>query len=172
MDIEQSVGDTVWTLGYCTHAWLLRGKSLGQLERMLGFRTGRLDEGATILFLQRLPGANDFQLVGYTYSPDGTEGGHKLQPQDREPRRMESLLKSEHGWSDSDIRKYKEKMVGGKVVIRGCERLAKLCPVTAHTEGENYPPGHGVFQLKIIRPLPFKIKAKILPGEEWRGDYL
>jgi len=92
MDIEKSVGNTVWTLGYCTHAWLLRGKSLGQLERLLGCRSGRLDEGATIMFLQRSPGAADFQLAGYTYFPDGTEGGHKLEPQEREPRRMESLL--------------------------------------------------------------------------------
>ena len=95
-----------------------------------------------------------------------------MKPEERGPYRMESLLKSEHGWSDSDIRKQKEGMLRTKIVIRGYERLAKLCPVTAHTEGEQYPPGNGVFQVKITRALPFKIKAKIGAGEEWRGDYL
>lgn len=172
MDIESTVGDMIWTLGYCTQACLLRGKTLGQLEDMLGFRKGRLQNGATILFLQRLPGPDDFQLAGYTYFSDGTQGGHKLKPEERGPYRMERLLKSEHGWSDSDIRRQKEVMLRTKMIIHGYERLAKLCPVTAHIEGEQYLPGHGVFQVKIARPLPFKVKAKIGPGEEWRGDYL
>jgi len=160
MDNESSVGDMVWTLGYCTQAWFLRGKSLGQLEDMLGFTKGRLDNGATILFLQRLPGPEDFQLAGYTYFSDGTQGGHKLKLEERGPYRMESLLKSEHGWSDSDIRRQKEGMLRTKIVIRGYERLAKLCPVTAHTEGEQYPPGMVCFKLRYSRLRPKSLPAR------------
>jgi hypothetical protein len=157
--------------GFCTHAFLLRGKSLSDLEDLLGYRRGRLASGATILFLEKLPTPDDLQLAGYTYFSDGALQGHKLDAADREPYRMESLLKSEHGWNDAQIRAYKQKMIGTKIVISGHERLAKLIPTTGHTPGEEYPPGKGIFQLKIVRALTFRVKASIATGQKWLGDY-
>ena len=157
--------------GFCTHAFLLRGKSLGDLEGLLGYRRGRLASGATILFLEALPTPGDIQLAGYTYFSDGAAGGHKLAPADRDPYRMESLLKSELGWSDTQLRDYKQKMIGSKIVVKGHERLAKLVPATGHTPGEEYPPGTGVFQVKIVHPLRFRVKASIAPGQKWLGAF-
>src|ERR1700689_1993748 len=97
---------------------------------LLGDRRGRLASGATILFLEMLPNPDDLQLAGYTYFSDGALQGHKVDAADHEPYRMESLLKSEHGWNDSQIRAYKQKMIGAKIVISGHERLAKLIPTT------------------------------------------
>jgi hypothetical protein len=79
------------TTGCCTHALLLRGKSLTELEDVLGYQRGRLAAGATILFLEALPTADCFQLAGYTYFSDGAVQGHKRPPADREPYRMECL---------------------------------------------------------------------------------
>jgi hypothetical protein len=157
--------------GFCTHAFLLRGKPLTELEDLLGYRRGRLAAGATILFLQALPTPDHFQLAGYTYFSDGAVQGHKRPPADRDPYRMESLLKAELGWSDVQLRAHKQKMIGTKLVISGHERLAKVIPVTPSAPGEEYPPGKGVFQVKIVRPLPFRVKANIAPGQSWLGDY-
>ena len=100
MSSSFTVGQTQFLTGFCTHAFLLRGKSLSDLEGMLGYRPGRLASGATVLFLEQLPGPDDFQLAGYTYFSDGALQGHKLDPKDRDQNRMEALLKSEHGMSD------------------------------------------------------------------------
>jgi hypothetical protein len=172
MSTGLSVGTLKQMTGYCTHAFLLRGKTLEQLEDLLGYRRGRLVTGATILFLKQLPGPDDFQFAGYSYFSDGAVTGHKLNPADRDPYRMESLLKSEHGWSETQIRTHKQKMIGTKIVVSGPERLAKLIPVTAHSPGEEYPPGQGVFQVKITRALPFEVKSIVPPNQKWLGDYV
>jgi hypothetical protein len=31
--------------------------------------------------------------------------------------------------------------------------------------------GKGIFQVKIVKPLPFRVKANIAPGQTWLGDY-
>lgn len=172
MALGLAVGTAHQMTGFCTHVFLLRGKPLTELEDILGYRRGRLTPGATILFLEALPTPDDFQLAGYTYFSDGTVQGHKLAPADRDPYRMESLLKAELGWSDLQLRTHKRKMIGTKLVISGRERLAKVIPVTAHTAGEEYPPGKGIFQLKVVRPLRFRVKASIAPGQKWLGDYM
>jgi hypothetical protein len=104
--------------GFCAHAFLLRGKSLDDLEDLLDYRRGRLARGATILFLEKLPPPDDIQLAGYTYFSEGAVQGHKLAPADRDPYRTESLLKSELGWSDVQLRAHKQKMIGTKIPRR------------------------------------------------------
>jgi hypothetical protein len=78
---------------------------------------------------------------------------------------------AQHGWNDSQIRAYKQKMIETKIVISGHERLAKLIPTTGHSPGEEYPPWKGIFQLKIVRALTFRVKASIATGQKWLGDY-
>jgi hypothetical protein len=141
------------------------------LDGLLGYRSGRLASGAMILFLEQLPEPDDFQLAGYTYFSGGAVEGHKLGPNERDGSRMEDLLSSEHGWTDVQIRKYKQGMIGNKIVISGAERLAKLIPCTPHGHLEDYPPGSGVFQLNITKRLLFRVKANISPGETWVGDF-
>jgi hypothetical protein len=166
-----AAGQIYFTAGFCTHAFLLRGKSLSELDYMLGFRSGRLAAGAALLFLEQSPDADDLELAGYTQFSDGAIQGHKVAPQDRAPRRMEALLKSEDGWSDAQIRLYKQKMIGSKIVIAGPDRLAKLVPNTPEALHEDYPPGTGVFQVRIRRRLLFRVKAAIPPNTKWLGDY-
>jgi hypothetical protein len=158
--------------GFCTHAFLLRGKPLSELEKLLGYRAGRLAAGARVLFLEDLPTVDDFQLAGYTYFSDGALRGHKVPSANRDPYRMESLLKTEQGWSDLQLRAYKQKMIGTKLVISGHERLAKIDPLTPPTADEQYPPGEGIFQVKIVRPLRFREKDTVSPGQTWRGNYI
>ena len=161
-----TIGSTVFRKGFCTHALHLRGKTLSELAELLGYEQTRLAAGASVLFLQSVPGPRDFQLSGYSYFSDGAVQGHLRKPADRAPFQMETLLKTEHGWSDADLLKYKQRMIGGKITISGPERLAKLEPFTGHSAGEFFPPGKGVFQVRLIRELRFIVKAQILPGQK------
>jgi hypothetical protein len=168
MHTELTAGKTVHITGYCTHAFILRGKPLTELESVLGYGRGRLAMGAAILYLEEVPVPEDFRLAGYTYFSDGTVRGHETPSEERGPNRMESLLKSENGWTDERLRLHKQSMIGTKIVISGHERLAKLVP---QSPGDDYPPGSGVFQVEIVRPLRFRVKANITPGQMWLGDY-
>ena len=171
MEPELKVGSMVKERGFCTHAFLLRGRPPELLETLLGFRTGRLSEGAVILFLEEPPSVDDFELAGFTYFSDGAVQGHSLDDAARDPYRMESLLRTQHGWSEYDIREYKRRMIGRKLVIQGPDRLAKLVPAIPHTKEEEYPPGSGIFQVKIVRPLQFRVEAVLRPGEKWKGGF-
>jgi hypothetical protein len=69
--------DTVHHMtGFCTHAFVPRGKPLSELVELLGYRRGRLASGATVLFLERMPTPDDIQLAGYSYFSDGAVQGH------------------------------------------------------------------------------------------------
>ena len=159
------------TTGFCTQAFLLRGQSLPELEDRLGFRRDRLASGAMILFLEKLPLPEDFELAGYTNFSDGAVRGDKIPAAERAPYRAEALLKSEDKWTDEKLHAFKQGMIGHKIAINGPERLAKLVPVLKHSDSETYPAGSGIFQVKIVRPLPFRVKANIAPGQKWLGDF-
>lgn len=166
-----TIGSTAFRRGFCTHALHLRGKTLRELAELLGYEHQRLAAGANVLFLQSAPGPHDFQLSGYTHFSDGAVQGHLRHPAGRAPFQMEALLKTEHGWSDAQILDYKKRMIGSKITIVGPQRLAKLEPFTGYSAGEVFPPGKGVFQVRLIRELRFCVKAHILPGQKWEGDY-
>jgi len=62
-------------------------------------------------------------------------------------------------------------MIGRLIVLDGPQRIAKLTPITPHTDVEAYPPGTGVFQIQLLVPLPFRLPAIIGPGQKWLGGY-
>lgn len=49
---------------------MLRGRTPEVLELLLGFRKDRLAEGAAILFLENLPGVEDFQLAAIPHTDE------------------------------------------------------------------------------------------------------
>jgi hypothetical protein len=171
MNTALKVGEVKFAKGFCTHAVVLRGRYLGELETLLGYRNGRLAAGATVLFLDCLLTPEDFRLGGYNYFSDGTLRGHKLPPESRDPYRMEALLKREHRWSDEQIKGFKRNMIGRSLVLKDSQRVAKLIPATPHMGPEEYPPGEGIFQIELIRLVRFRVKATIAPGQKWLGDY-
>lgn len=65
------INDKKWAAGYFTLSKFVRGRTLAELERDLGVRTGRLSrEGAFMLFPLRLPLPYEFELRGYGIIPD------------------------------------------------------------------------------------------------------
>jgi hypothetical protein len=170
MQTSPKIGEVRFLKGFCTNALNLHGHPLQILERNLGFGSGRLAAGASVFFLDQLLTPEDFRLGGYTYYSSGALRGHKLRPEDVDANRMEALLKREHGWSDQQLRDYKQKMIGRTICLNGHQRIAKLVPAAP---GIDYPPGAGVFQIEVIRKegVRFRLKATISAGQTWLGDY-
>ncbi|MEG0244256.1 MAG: hypothetical protein RR726_17640 [Pseudomonas sp.] len=60
-----------WVSGYFTSYKFISGRSLTDVERILGFEAGYLQAGAYLYEFCRLPCAEEFELRGYSQCPDG-----------------------------------------------------------------------------------------------------
>lgn len=162
-----TVGDRVRRSGFITQAKFLRSQSSLEIERRLGYRTGRMAQGWTLLFLlDRLTEA-DFEFRGYSQMSGGVSQGHLPMPPDR--RNAEEFLKEE-GY---DVPRLKRDVITTVFKYSGSDRLCKVIP-TAGEFGENdYPPGSGIPQWTILknREKWFQVAAVIGPNETYLGDY-
>ena len=157
-----TVGSTVKMRGYVLKAMFMRGQSAAELERRIGYGSGRLIKGWYLFFLLQMPTITDFTMRGYTYLPDGVPVGESDPPEPAMANR---------GWSQSDIDSLKQNLIKRTFTISGPERLAKVIPVTDHGPGSTYPPGSGIPQWRLNTKLDFKVKAFIPPGQVYMGDY-
>ncbi len=139
------VGGTAHLSGCVTQLGFLRGRSLPELEKILGFAHGRLKQGAFICELLQLPAPNQFELAGYTQVAT-----HRT--------------KEQYGKIQLDMnvvyRNLMQEWSAG-----GHKSLVKLIPVAGHdssiADDEQYPPGSGVPQWRLKTPLPFKVIAHL-----------
>ena len=60
------IGTPMQVRGYVTQDKFLMGRPLSELERYLGFQSGRLSRGATFIKLTQLPKDGEFELAGYS----------------------------------------------------------------------------------------------------------
>ena len=117
--------------GYITQEKFILGRTLKQIESILGFNSGRLAAGAAVYRFTRLPQPHEFELRGYTYLPDGgTVVGKWVANMDVD--KLKELLRREI-WSSS-----------------GFNRLVKVVPVI---DWGNYPTGLGAPQWELIKPV-------------------
>lgn len=148
-----AIGASIKVRGYITQDKFLLGQSLAELEKRLGFHPGRLAWGASVVRLERLPLPNEFQLAAYSMTAE-----HRHQ-----------------GPTGLDIRKLKE-LARAVWSLQGGDRLIKILPVTPHNPhmgpDEQYPPGSGVPQWKIVGAgVPGAVVARILPGMRYLPRY-
>jgi hypothetical protein len=119
--------------GFITDAKFLWG-NFAELERRLGFHAGRLRKGFFVAHLLRLPASNEFDLAGYSNTP-----GHKfVMPGGLAPDKLKEMAQKE-------------------MMRIGCRKLVKIFPVTRHRAHMQYPPGLGIPQWKLTKPLPMRI---------------
>lgn len=57
--------------GYITNEKFIAGRTPAEMERILGLKRGELGDGAHVMRLNRLPTSEEFELRGYTNTPDG-----------------------------------------------------------------------------------------------------
>ena len=124
------VGDSDFVAGYITKDKFVAGRTLQELEAILGFQRGRFGKGIYVLALDRLPLPGEFQLASYSMIAE-----HRFQ--------MPSGL---------DIDKL-TKIASESFALDGPERLIKIRAVEAHDPSLDpdvqYPPGKGAPQWKL-----------------------
>ena len=135
--------------GCITQEIYLRGKTLPDLERILGFQKGRLDDGIVVAALIQLPAAHQFDFLGYSQVAE-----HRHDP---------------NALAGYDINKLKEMRIKDTFTLVGPKRLVKVLANTPHNEKlENdlqYPPGQGVPQWKLTSRVSARVVSIIKPGE-------
>lgn len=150
------VGEVVKYKGYITKYTFVRRRNAKQLETLIGYRAGSLGEGWALLFLNKLPGASDFEFRGYTHFLDGIPNNFSDLP-DR--KTCENMLLED----GVDLAKLKERIVKDVFKLRGTDRLVKVVPNKA-MDKKAYKIGSGIPQWELTTKLPFKVAALIPPG--------
>jgi hypothetical protein len=157
-----SPGDPLPLKGFFTQALFLRGQSGAELERRLGYSSGTLAAGWSLLFLDETLTADDILLRGYTHFSGGVPQGHLETPPD--PRTAEKRLADE-GY---DLARIKARLVNEVLATEGPRRVAK---VLSRRKAASYPVGSGVPQWELKNPKRFRVKAVIEAGAVYAGDY-
>lgn len=118
------VGDIVHVRGCITKEKFIAGRTLAEIEKILGFHSGRLSGGITVVAMIELPGVQQFDVASYS---NVATHRHRI------PKGL-------------DIEKIKAEAVKTWATT-GFERLVKVLPALRHDPAMNpdiqYPPGHG-----------------------------
>lgn len=144
------VGERVDRGGFVSKEKFLKGCSLAEMEARLGFHSGRLRNGAFILKPIMLPTATDFELRGYSQVAD-----HRYQ--------------ASTGFDEGKLKQ----LAMNSWAMNGPDSLVKVVPLIGHDGGmdddSQYPPGTGVPQWKLIKPIQFTVVAQIssYPSGKW-----
>ena len=146
------LNDIIQVKGCITQDHFIKGRSLSQLESILGFETGRLAKGMVVAALTQLPGLHQFELLGYSQV-----AGHKFGP---------------NATDGLDVKKLKEMVLKESFSLFGHKRLVKVIANQPHNDqldnDTQYPPGQGVPQWKVTSSLPAKVVAMVLPGRVYQ----
>lgn len=137
--------------GCITQEKYVKGRSSAELERVLGFKTGRLFSGYVVAVLEEVPKLDEFELLGYTQV-----AGHKFGP--------EAL-------NGLDVNKLKQTVQQTVFTISGTNRLVKIMPNLPHQQfmsnDEQYPAGLGVPQWKLVKPVYARVIKVAKEGEKY-----
>ena len=145
------INQSIQVSGCITQEKYIKGKTLLEIERILGFHNGRLNTGIIVAALLQIPSNDQFDLLGYT--------------QVAEHRFNSNSLKA------LDVIKLKDLVRKDVFTLNGINRLVKVIPQTGHqmsmSDDDQYPPGQGVPQWKLKDKIPARVIAIVLPGHKY-----
>lgn len=137
--------------GCITQEKYAKGRSTAELERILGFKTGRLFSGYVVAALEQVPHLDEFELLGYTQVAEHRFGAEALQ--------------------GLDVNKLKQTVQQTVFSITGNNKLVKILPDLPHQQfmsnEEQYPTGLGVPQWKLVKPVYARIIKVVKEGEKY-----
>ena len=139
------VGQMLSARGYITSAKYLHG-TINDFERNIGYHFGRLGNGFFIAHLLRLPETDEFDLAGYSITPE-----HRfVSPKDMDIKKLKTIARE-------------------AMIDIGCSNLVKVFPKTGHDQSmeadEQYPFGQGgIPQWKLIKELPMRVFKEVEAG--------
>jgi hypothetical protein len=145
-------GETLHLRGCFTQMKFIAGQTLPEIERRLGFRAGRLSQGAYVAQAGELPGLHGFNLMGYNQIPGDrfkTNGSY-------------DQSKANAMYPGTDAVKLRQ-LVLSAWQLSGPDSLVKVLPVIPHTDRETYPPGSGVPQWEVTEPIRSRVIAEVEP---------
>ena len=144
-----NINEMIEVKGCITQQHFIKGRSLPELERLLGFQKGRLNNGMVVATLIQLPNANQFNFLGYTQV---AEHKHKA----INPKEL-------------DVNKLKAIVIKDIFTLVGYKRLVKVIANTPHNakidDDTQYPPGLGIPQWKLTSAIPARVTGIVLPGK-------
>jgi hypothetical protein len=128
--------------GFFTTVGWLKGRTLQEIESLLGFQRDRLNWGARVYIAFRLPQIDEFELAGYSQV-----ASHQTQEQ------YGSNLNSPQNKSEMDAYKVKKGLAMSCWAMSGKDRIVKILPAKRHSDlipdAIQYPPGQGIPQWKF-----------------------
>lgn len=134
------IGDLTLVAGCITKEKFVAGRTLRQIETILGFHRGRFGQGITVVALLELPAIDEFDLAAYS-----NIATHRFKmPADLNIEKLKTEARI--SWA-----------------VSGFERLVKVLPDVRHNPSLDpdvqYPPGHGAPQWVAKRPLRGRVVA-------------
>ena len=137
-----NVGDSISVSGYITKEKFIAGRTLAEVEKILGFHPGRLSKGMAMAVLMELPGMQQFELAAYS----NVAAHHYQTPKGLDLDKLKTTARAT--WATA-----------------GLERLVKVLPIQGHDQNKKpdiqYPPGQGAPQWVSKTPLRAKIAAVV-----------
>lgn len=150
--------------GFFTTQIYLQGKTLGEIEMLVGFDRGRLINGAWFVTAINLPKMEDFDLVGYSQV-----AGHHTKEQ------YGDLNNPNGKWEEDSYRIKKQNAMSGWNSF-GSQRLIKIIPMVGNdplmSDDYQYPPGSGIPQWKIKRNRPILWRGICYVGDYPNGRFI
>ncbi len=157
------LGTLVDLKGDVTQNRWVGARSARDLERSLGYSTGRLSAGWTVILLKQTLQPADFRFSGLTIRSGGREGLPADTPAaDQLRRHVSDIVLAERGAAGYlDL----QKKALASITPTGPDRIVKIIPVTPHNAGmapaDQYPMGGGGLQWTLIRPCSFLVAMTV-----------
>lgn len=162
---EYKVGQAIKAAGYITQYHFVARKTGAQLERLIGYKAGRLGEGWMMLYLTQMPGPMDFKFRGYSQMSGGVSKGHLKTKEDLFAAQRDKELKFAQEY---DVQKLKQAIIKNVFRLSGSKRLVKVIPNKRASGSKDYPPGAGIPQWELVKKLSFKVGEIIPPdSDKW-----
>lgn len=137
-----TVGENIPVTGCVTKEKFLAGRTGAEIERILGYHSGRLSAGFSVVALLELPAADQFDLAAYSQ-----KAMHRFQmPDGLDIEKLKANARA--SWSTA-----------------GFERLVKVLPSTRHDSrldpDYQYPPGMGAPQWVLKSPVRGRVVSVV-----------
>lgn len=141
--MSPAVASTTVLRGFFTSQKWLRGKTLGEMERLIGYRTGRLSShGASVYAFTRVPELWEFDVKGYT----NVSGGLNISPEWALAEQKAAAYYANTGMKDSVTRL--KASARATMTVTGIDRLVKVRPLL-DDPFDSYPAGSGIPQWRV-----------------------
>jgi hypothetical protein len=141
--MSEVIAPTTVLTGFFTSQKWLRGRSLSELEGLLGYRPGRLStKGASVYAFTRVPENWEFDLKGYTNVP----GGMNI-----DPKWVAADLQASAYYARTGVRSSETVLKDNSrasMTASGPNRLIKVKPLLLDPD-DPYPPGKGIPQWRV-----------------------